>query len=466
MNNLRYHFPPGSAILVLLVAGLFAGLLVVNSRLQMSRLPEPDLEFVFSALNHYEDYEVAIKAFERKHDVRIAMHLVNLESMKSRLQSALMSGIRMPDLVEIESRMFGALIQGPLEGIGFHDLTKRIEEEELRDEFPAARLAMWSREGRIFGIPHDVHPVMLAYRADILQQIGIDPEALDTWETFAKVARERIVKDLDGDGTIDRYAIDFALDGFPELTSVLMPQLGIETIDASGRPGFNREKTVELIAWFARQVQGPERISFPAGWGQNLAKALNDGLIVFLMTPDWRTKQVEMDNPRLAGQLRLMPLPAWEEGGRRTSTMGGSSLVIPKTAANPELAWELAKFLYLEKEHQPQRFRHTNIISPARSSWGEPFLDEVNPFWEQPIGRLYVNLADEVPAVHPSPYSEYVRTQISTAFTRVLGWKRRNPGGDPRPYIREQLTEAESNVLRRLERNVFLSNPVSGGEKR
>ena len=451
------RFPPGTAVLVILLTALFAGAAVFALRWRMAAEKPPDLEFVIFALNHYDDYREAIPEFEARHGVNVQMRLVNLDALRSRLQSALMSGTRMPDLVEIETKMFGSLMRGPVEGIGFHDLTRRIETEGLRDEFVSSRLAYWSRDDRVYGIPRDVNPVMLAYRADILEETGVNPEELDTWERFAQAAREKIVKDLTGNGVVDRFAIDFALSGIPELIEIIMPQAGIGIIDETGRPGFNREESVEVFHWYLQQLQGEGRISFPAGWGQNLAKALNDGLIVFLMTPDWRTLQVEMDNAGLAGKMRLMPLPAWESGGARSVSWGGSALVIPKTGRNPDLAWELAKFLYLEKEFLPQRFRNTNIIPSTRSAWEEPFLDEVNPYWEQPIGRLFATAAEEVPPVYSSPYRDFAITQLATAFSRVMVWQRRNPGGDPRPFIRARLDEAEATVLRRFERNVFLA---------
>ncbi|MFO7726352.1 MAG: extracellular solute-binding protein [Oceanipulchritudo sp.] len=424
----------------------------------------PDLEFVIFTLKHYEDYQLALDRFEEQTGIRVRMHLVNERAMHSRLQSALMSGTRLPDLVEIESSIFASLIRGPLEGIGFHDLTNRLQEEGLLDEFIPSRLAMWSRDGRIFGLPHDIHPVMLAYRADIMEELGIEPSRITTWDCFAEVARREIVADLNGNGVPDRYAIDFSLTGLPELIDILLPQAGVEIVDRNGRPGFNRETTVEVMNWYLEAVQGSERFSFPAGWGQNLAKAMTDGLVVSLLTPDWRTRQLEMDIPRLAGRMRLMPLPAWEAGKSRTSTWGGSALVIPKTAGNPELSWKLAKFLYLEEDFLPDRFRHSNILPPMQSAWDKPFLKEVHPYWKQPIGEKFAALAPDVPALHASPYRDYARRRLSTAFTRLLQFNRRNPEEDPRPFIRKELEAAEADVVQRIERNVFLNPPTESGD--
>ena len=42
------------------------------------------------------------------------------------------------------------------------------------DKIVAARLAPWSKDGVIFGVPHDVHPVAIAYRDDLFREAGID----------------------------------------------------------------------------------------------------------------------------------------------------------------------------------------------------------------------------------------------------------------------------------------------------
>ena len=42
----------------------------------------------------------------------------------------------------------------------------------------------------MFALPHDVHPVMLAYRRDLFEQLGIDVNKLTTWDEFARVGRQ------------------------------------------------------------------------------------------------------------------------------------------------------------------------------------------------------------------------------------------------------------------------------------
>jgi arabinosaccharide transport system substrate-binding protein len=89
--------------------------------------------------------------------------------------------------MEIERRIASRAFAGPLDGVGFLDLTDRIKAEGLDQKINASSFTPWSTRGRIFGLPHDVHPVMLGYRADMVEAAGIDVSKIETWEDFITV---------------------------------------------------------------------------------------------------------------------------------------------------------------------------------------------------------------------------------------------------------------------------------------
>src|SRR6185503_17296827 len=175
-------------------------------------------------------------------------------------------------------------------------------------------------------IPHDVHPVMLAYRADLVESLGIDVNELDTWEKFVEVGKT-VVKDLDGDGVPDRYMVDFPASAAWGIGTLLLQQ-DISVWDEQGRVNFDREETVDTVVWYIHQLFGPERIAYDCTGvsgqvgGTVFGKALTDGVALFYIAPDWRTHSFEMEVPAVAGKMKLMPLPVWKKGGRRTSVFG------------------------------------------------------------------------------------------------------------------------------------------------
>jgi ABC-type glycerol-3-phosphate transport system substrate-binding protein len=130
----------------------------------------------------------------------------------------------------------------------------------------------------------------------------------------------------------------------------------------------------------------------------------------------------------LGGKIRVMPLPAWEPGGRRTSTVGGTAMFIPKGCPRVDEAWALAKFLYFDRESLVQRFRTQNIVPPLQTVYDDPVFDEPVAFFQgQRVGQLLTELAAEVPPVNGSPYSPEGFTLLHSVIPDVVA-QRRSPG--------------------------------------
>ncbi|MFP4379631.1 MAG: ABC transporter substrate-binding protein [Candidatus Sumerlaeia bacterium] len=451
------EFPYGKAPLALLLTAVLSGLGILMSSLT-GRHREPDLVFAVFAKPHYESYLEVLPDFEKKHNVKIQIQLVENRALTQRLQSALMAGSPVPDIVEIPADALAYFCKGPLEDIGFVDLTERIEAENLDERMVAARFSLWSSRGRIFAMPHDVHPVTLAYRADIVEgELGIDPEKdLRTWDDFAKVG-QRITRDLDGDGVVDRYMIDLPSDGGYGL-AIVARQRGTWLFDAQGNLTMNDPEMVDVITWYVKHARGDNRIAFAAGWGQTLARAMQEGLALFYLTPDWRTKLFENEVPDLAGKMKLMPLPAWKEGDRRTSVWGGTGLAITKQCENPDLAWELAKFLYLKKEDLAKRFAITYIIPPVKEAWDLPeFHEPVRYYSNQPIGRILAELAPEAPPEYTTPYSRQAGNKLNDVFLNAAAYYESKGEEGLREFVKEELQKQSDYVQNLMDRNKFLT---------
>jgi arabinosaccharide transport system substrate-binding protein len=120
-----------------------------------------------------------------------------------------------------------------------------------------------------------------------------------------------------------------------------------------------------------------------------------------------------------------MPLPAWSEGGRRTSVLGGTMLGLPKVtrggADTAESAWQFARYLYFSRETAVALYEKTGIITPVRRFWSLPVFDKPNPYFcNQAVGRLFIQQAPEVPARSSSPYVLMADNELLTAYVRLI----------------------------------------------
>src|SRR5438046_4722694 len=200
-------FPYGKALLAILVVALLSGAALLTSSLSQHAQPKPELIMACFDKDHGEIYRRALPAFEQANHCRVQIQVVDQRALQNRLESAMEAGAPVPDMVELIDGTLGIFTKGPLSDVGFIDLTDRVHATGLYDQLVTSRFAKWSTRDRILALPHDVHPVMLCYRRDLIEQLGIDVSKLTTWEEFSSVGRD-ITKRTTHDGVTDHYMID------------------------------------------------------------------------------------------------------------------------------------------------------------------------------------------------------------------------------------------------------------------
>ncbi|MEM1445117.1 MAG: ABC transporter substrate-binding protein [Planctomycetota bacterium] len=426
------------------------------------------LELWTFAANHGDLYQRLM----REHNQTAAqrgeqpVHVFNLDgaALNRRTISGFLSGTPLADLIEVERTAMGQFFAGRLEDVGFTDLTEHIEQEGLLEQINPPSFTPWTSRGRIFGLPHDVHPVLLAYRADLVEDAGIDVSQIETWDDFVRVMSP-LIADTDGDGTIDRYLINLWYTNFDEIDPLLL-QAGGGTFDEQDNSLVASDANAMVIAHAVAWNLGHTRIAIdapefnPSG---NLLKL--EGKVVAQIMPDWLAGVWKRNLPALGGKIKLMPLPAWEPGGLRTSVKGGTMIGIPKSTEDFEAAWEMAKRLYLDPRLAQEMFEASNIISPVTALWDESYYHKPDPFFmDQPSGTLFIEQAPHVPFRSSNPFHGRARTLIGIAVSELYDEAR---AGDivpldqltPEaliPRAKELLEEADARLQGEMDRNVFL----------
>lgn len=444
------------AVWVLLSLAVISSAYVATRR---SQRPEGGVMWTFGR-SHVPGYKPVEERWNRENpDKPFNILLLDFVALENRMLSGFLSGTPVADLLEVERSIAARAFTGPLEEVGFVDITDRMRSEGLLDRINPPSLSPWTSRGRIFGLPHDVHPVLLAYRADLIEAAGIDVSRAETWDEFF-AALTPMMKDTDGDGRPDRYPLNF----WPTntgLMEVLLLQAGGAFFDGNEKPTINTEINARVLATLATWSAGPRRVVVDAPEFTASGNALKvQGVVLACLLPDWLAGVWKTDLPDMAGKWKVMPLPAWKKGGRRTSVQGGSMLGIPKTTADFETSWAFAKRLYLDPAVHAAFYRKANIIPASRDSWSQPVFDEPDAYFcGQPLGRLLINQAPNVPARTSSPYNTLAITQVSDVLIALAARAGREGIADPEalvPEARARLGEAQAQVASLISRNAFL----------
>ncbi len=373
------------------------------------------------ANTHVAMYRPLIEQWNKTHpDARTYLLQLSINVEQQRMVSSSYSDTPIADLMEIERGRVGAIFAGPVDKIALVDLTERIKKEGILDQINAPSFGPWSTRGHIFGLPHDVHPCMLAYRSDIVEAAGIDVSTIETWDDYVRVMKP-LMNEKDADGKPKHYLLNLWPTSVNQIEMLLL-QAGGQYLDADGNPALDSDAVARVISQVVVWTTGPNRIAADAPeFDQGANQMRVQGYIIGSLVPDWMTGVWKQDIPGLAGKVKLMPIPAWEKGGRRTSVWGGTMLAISKRTPDFEKAWALAKYLYLNPVVAETLYRKAGIISPVKKMWSNPIYDEPDKYFSgQPSGRLFINLATQVPLRTSSPFQTISRERLMAAVSDLV----------------------------------------------
>jgi len=427
-------FHLGKPILVMLAVAAVSG---TGLLFRPSPPRRPDLLLWVFAESHAQIYRSGtpdqpslIEQYWRSRHKTFGVELLSDRAEGVRLESIFMSDIsgpEVPDLAEIEISDVGKYFRPPMDEVGFLPLNNYLQKSGWMDKVVKARFAPWSKEGKIFGIPHDVHPVTIIYRKDLFDEAGVDLEAPRTWPEFQDACL-RFQDYWARHGHPDRHALELMFNRPDDIIMMLL-QRHINPIDDYNRIYLDDPKMVRTVAFYAQLVAGPRRIGAQSSGGEGIvAQDLNAGNICAFITPDWRVRNIKNETARdpvtgipvLQGKMRMRPLPIFDPGDARTSTWGGTMLAILKSCKHPDQAWDLAEFVYLSREGLEARRRTTEILPPVKSLWKDEIYQRPDPYFGgQREEALFVELADEIPERYVTPASTIANAIVAFVMTRA-----------------------------------------------
>jgi arabinosaccharide transport system substrate-binding protein len=246
-------------------------------------------------------------------------------------------------VVDIEVNQFSNFVaedgRSPLS-----DLTEVAK--PYKDDVVQARLDLYTRDGKILGLPTHVGAFVTFYNTTLLEEAGIDYTTIKTWQDFQEAGAAYHEK--------TGRAFGVASTGVDMVEPLIIAQLGgnFFTEGGHGSVAVNSPEVVQALELEQTMQEAGAISTIPGGSpdAEEAYGAINNGDYAAIVYPAWYTSRFVDYMPDLAGDIAIAPAPVVEGAEVATIGGGGTGTAVPEASPNKDLAQEWLAFAKLSPE--------------------------------------------------------------------------------------------------------------------
>lgn len=256
----------------------------------------------------------------------------------TKLQNAIKAGTGAPDVAQIEYFALPQFALGKsvvaLDSVGL---------DNLKPDYTGSAWDQVTVSGSQYGFPQDTGPMVMFYRADILERLGV--EVPTTWDEFTEVARaikadnpNNFITSIDPGDAGGADSLIWQAGGRP--FSVDGETVGVDFTDAG---------TAKWTALFDTLIQ-ENLIDVQAGWNDSFWRAFADDKYAMWLTGAWAPGSIRSNIPTTEGKWRAAPMPTYTEGTPMNAENGGSGVSVLEQGTHKAAALAFARWLTTDPE--------------------------------------------------------------------------------------------------------------------
>jgi arabinosaccharide transport system substrate-binding protein len=385
----------------------------VQTEKQVEKLVTPALApkgavpilFWFQAENHKPEYEARIKELEDKFKIEFSYELLDRDAMNKKFPATLMAGSGFPDIIEMNADDVVKYMKGDDSVIPFLALNEVLATSPYSEQVLQSRWDRFTKDGKIYAAPHDVHPLVMLYHDQGWKEFGVDLTEVVTWDDYLTVC-SAVDKEMP-DGRPRYPLMDCTL-----CTNLpgRMLEKGIWWTDKAGEPMLTHPAFKECVVDWLRF----RPFWVDIDWGNQVAM-VKDGQVLSQLCPDWlygiHNQGTAGDAEFLANSpMRVMRIPDFTADGPHTGTWGGTGCSVPKLTKERALSVEIMLYLYFENSNKEleKRYKDIGILPPVLTSWDGAGFHEPEPYvGGQVAAEVFIAAAKDLPS-----YSENWKTSL------------------------------------------------------
>jgi multiple sugar transport system substrate-binding protein len=272
-----------------------------------------------------------------------------------------------PDITEVEYQALPALISNKV----VVPIDKYVG--DLSSEFDKASLSQVQFEGKTYGVPQNVCPMVFFYRKDIFDKLGLKPPT--TWAEYA--AEAATIHNANPKQFIGNFtAVDAGW------FAGLAQQAGANWWTTSGTRwtvAIDDPATKKVADYWNNLIQQGQ-VSPEPNWSPQWNTDMNNGTLVSWVGAQWGPNQLPSIAKDTAGKWVAAPLPAWNAGDQTVGIWGGETEAVTANSKHPAEAAKFVKWMNSSAEGVKILIQQVDVFPASIPNQTQDALKTPPPF--------------------------------------------------------------------------------------
>lgn len=361
------------------------------------------------------------KLRERHPDMKIDIDYRVLPYADTRKQILTAMAGRTPvDLISVDQIWLGEFAEGKF----LSDLSNLTKSWNRSSEWFKTNWDGGIYNGKVYGIWAWTDVRSMWYWKDLLNQSGVSPDSLRTWNGYIEAAKK--IENSTKDKGVQAMHLVGASHS-PDMWYPYLWMLGGEIVkQKSGHPqkgtywfpAYNSTQGVQALEFLRDQVKAGIKPQINHFWGKEFA----DKKFAVMLEGSWllghfpRNESKNFD--KSVGMIPMFPVP--KEGDTSATMMGGWMLSIPETSTNKALSWELLTIMLQPDVLAPMlaNYAYLPTQKPIAEGTYSTQLNSTIPYYKELISMLAIGHSRPSIAEYPQ-IADNIRQAIDEVYLGV-----------------------------------------------
>lgn len=327
--------------------------------------------------------------------------------MHNKLLLSLQSGVGAPDIVDININFFSNFMKGDIQLLPLNRIV-----DPVKDKFIQSRFDIYSKDGKVYGLPTHVGATVVYYNKEIMDKAGVNIDAIKTWDDYVAAGKK-----VTAAAGVPMTSFE-VIDQRPFWPMIV--QRGGDYLDKDGKVVLDSEINIKTLEAMSDMMYKDKiAVAMPGGatGREEFWPFMNKGGQASLVMPMWFMSRFINYMPDLKGKIYVRPMPIWEKGDKRSAGIGGTGTSVTKQAKNQGLAMDFLAYAKLTKESNIKLWTVLRFDPPRWDVWDSPELQTKDPYFgNEAVFKTLLEFKDEIVSPNnkllSSPAQDAVRSQV------------------------------------------------------